>query len=397
MVLRQIIDEVMYEIRELCGQEYVDEYATKKAESFPSAATGHVPSLGEASPTATATRPRLGRSSADVLAQPADRALRSRFLVQGDGRSGTLRPPWPTSSRSGCRTGPTRELPAGSTAADLAAAIGSRLAKAAVIAVVNGERARPRHAARTTATRSPSSPPTATAGLFTIRHSTAHVLAQAVLDLFPGATFGIGPPVEDGFYYDFELPGRRARSRSTTSSASRPGCGRSSRESQPFVRDELAADDAREVFADHPYKLEIIDDASTDPMSATSSSDSVRTYENPPPAPKAAPPFAGYPGFIDLCRGPARARHQPAPRPLQADAGGRRVLAGRREEPAAPAHLRHGVGVEEGPRGAPRRGSRRRPSATTASSASSSTCSASPTRSARASPCSTRRAASSAG
>src|SRR5207253_1205353 len=44
-------------------------------------------------------------------------------------------------------------------------------------------------------------------GLFTIRHSTAHVLAQAVLDLFPGATFGIGPPVENGFYYDFELPG----------------------------------------------------------------------------------------------------------------------------------------------------------------------------------------------
>ena len=43
-------------------------------------------------------------------------------------------------------------------------------------------------------------------GLYTIRHSTAHVLAQAVLDLFPGATFAIGPPIEDGFYYDFRLP-----------------------------------------------------------------------------------------------------------------------------------------------------------------------------------------------
>jgi 1-acyl-sn-glycerol-3-phosphate acyltransferase len=48
LVLRQIIDEVMFEIRELTGQDYVDEYATKKTEQFPSAATSHVPSLGEA-------------------------------------------------------------------------------------------------------------------------------------------------------------------------------------------------------------------------------------------------------------------------------------------------------------------------------------------------------------
>jgi len=140
-------------------------------------------------------------------------------------------------------------------------------------------------------------------GLFTIRHSTAHVLAQAVLDLFPGATFGIGPPVDDGFYYDFALPAGaafvaddlpriEARMREIMA------------ESQPFVRDELPAARAREVFAAHPLKLEIIDDASTDPMSATSSSTSVRTYENPPTAPKDTPPFVGYPGFIDLCRGP---------------------------------------------------------------------------------------------
>ncbi|GIT47189.1 MAG: hypothetical protein Ct9H300mP12_17740 [Acidimicrobiales bacterium] len=44
-------------------------------------------------------------------------------------------------------------------------------------------------------------------GLYTLRHSTAHVLAQAVLDLWPGATHAIGPPIEHGFYYDFELPG----------------------------------------------------------------------------------------------------------------------------------------------------------------------------------------------
>jgi threonyl-tRNA synthetase len=198
--------------------------------------------------------------------------------------------------------GSTRGMPAGSTATDLAAAIGSRLAKAAVIAVVNGEQrdlATPLADGDEVAIVTAQSPE----GLFTIRHSTAHVLAQAVLDLFPGATFGIGPPVEDGFYYDFELPGGgtfaeedleriEARMREIIS------------ESQPFVRDHLSADAARTVFAAHPYKLQIIDDASTDPMSATSSSDSVRTYENPPPAPKAAPPFPGYPGFIDLCRGP---------------------------------------------------------------------------------------------
>ncbi|MEQ1785882.1 MAG: threonine--tRNA ligase [Acidimicrobiales bacterium] len=140
-------------------------------------------------------------------------------------------------------------------------------------------------------------------GLFTIRHSTTHVLAQAVLDLFPGATFGIGPPVEDGFYYDFELPDGGtfveddldridARMRQIIA------------EAQPFVRDELPASTAREVFAAHRFKLEIIDDASTDPMSQTSASESVRTYENPPRHPKEHPPFAGYTGFIDLCRGP---------------------------------------------------------------------------------------------
>src|SRR3546814_18445244 len=75
-------------------------------------------------------------------------------------------------------------------------------------------------------------------------------------------------------------------------------------EGQPFVRDEMPASKAREIFAGHRFKLEIIDDASTDPMSATSASEAVRTYENPPASPKENPPFHGYPGFIDLCRGP---------------------------------------------------------------------------------------------
>ena len=129
------------------------------------------------------------------------------------------------------------------------------------------------------------------------------MLAQAVLDLFPDATFGIGPPVEDGFYYDFELPGGAtftpedldridARMREIID------------EHQAFVREEIPADDARKIFEEHRFKLEIIDNASTDPMSATSAAGSVRTYENPPASPRSTPPFAGQPGFIDLCRGP---------------------------------------------------------------------------------------------
>jgi threonyl-tRNA synthetase len=184
--------------------------------------------------------------------------------------------------------GSTRELPAGATAGDLAASIGPRLAKAAVIANVNGtERdlvwplADGDEAAIVTETDE--------RGLYTIRHSTAHVLAQAVLDLFPGATFAIGPPVENGFYYDFELPDGAtfspddldrldARMREIIA------------ERQPFIRDEIATDDALVLFKDHKYKCEIIEGQADDPMSATETG-LVRTYENPP-------------RFIDLCRGP---------------------------------------------------------------------------------------------
>src|SRR4051794_20653242 len=104
--------------------------------------------------------------------------------------------------------GSPRELPAGTTAGGLASSIGKRLAKAAVIANVNGterDLVWPLDDGDEVAIITEDSD----RGLYTIRHSTAHVLAQAVLDLFPGATFGIGPPVENGFYYDFELPGGR--------------------------------------------------------------------------------------------------------------------------------------------------------------------------------------------
>lgn len=198
--------------------------------------------------------------------------------------------------------GSTRTVEQGTTALGLAQGIGSRLAKAAVIAEINGEQ---RDLGTELAAGDQVAIITADsdAGLFTIRHSTAHVLAQAVLDVFPAATFGIGPPVEDGFYYDFALPDGGtfdpddleridARMREIID------------ERQAFVRDEIPADTAREIFAGHPYKLEIIENASTDPMSGTGERGEVRTYENPPAKPKDHPPFAGRPGFIDLCRGP---------------------------------------------------------------------------------------------
>jgi threonyl-tRNA synthetase len=203
--------------------------------------------------------------------------------------------------------GSTREVPAGTTVAGLAASIGRGLAKAAVIGVVNGE-----ERDLTTELADGDVVEIATAeserGLFTIRHSTAHVLAQAVLDLFPGATFGIGPPVEDGFYYDFELPpgpdGRAGTFEPGDLERIEARMREIIAEGQPFVRDHLPAQEARKVFAAHRFKLQIIDDASTDPMSGTSARGEVRTYENPPAAAKEQAPFDGYPGFIDLCRGP---------------------------------------------------------------------------------------------
>jgi len=184
--------------------------------------------------------------------------------------------------------GSERQLAAGSTAGELAASIGPNLAKAAVIASVNGverdldwELADGDDVALIVEESD--------RGLYTLRHSTAHVLAQAVLDEFPGATFAIGPPIADGFYYDFQLPGgetftpddlERLEARMREIIAER----------QPFVRDEIPEAEALELFRDHPYKVEIIKGQADDPMSATETG-LVRTYANPP-------------RFIDLCRGP---------------------------------------------------------------------------------------------
>ena len=102
--------------------------------------------------------------------------------------------------------GSERAYPAGTTAADVASSIGSRLAKAAVAATVDGaevDLTRPLPERRAVAIVTAGTD----AGRHVLRHSTAHVMAQAVTQLFPGAKFSIGPAIEHGFYYDFELPG----------------------------------------------------------------------------------------------------------------------------------------------------------------------------------------------
>jgi threonyl-tRNA synthetase len=93
-------------------------------------------------------------------------------------------------------------------------------------------------------------------GRFILRHSTAHVMAQAVTDLFPDAKWAIGPPVEDGFYYDFDVarpftPEDLERIEARMAELLK--------EKQRFVREEVARDDALDEFADQPYKTQIIE------------------------------------------------------------------------------------------------------------------------------------------
>jgi len=190
--------------------------------------------------------------------------------------------------------GSQRSLPDGATATTLAESIGARLAKAAVAAVVNGDE-------RDLGEPLPDGAQVAiiTAGSdegrHVLRHSTAHVLAQAVTQLFPGAKFSIGPAINDGFYYDFELPGGR-----TFAEADLDAIDVRMREimkaDQPFVRDELPAADALKVFADQPYKCEIIERVSSgaadsDDAGEIGGGETISVYRNTPE-------------FVDLCRGP---------------------------------------------------------------------------------------------
>jgi threonyl-tRNA synthetase len=127
--------------------------------------------------------------------------------------------------------------------------------------------------------------------LYRIRHSAAHVMAQAVVEKFPEAKYTIGPPVEDGFYYDFDLPRSftpddlevlEKRMRQIIAG------------SFPFEKKVLSADEARDVFKDQPYKLELIEgleqggyDEYGEPLEEKPEI-SIYTHDT----------------FVDLCRGP---------------------------------------------------------------------------------------------
>jgi threonyl-tRNA synthetase len=190
--------------------------------------------------------------------------------------------------------GSTRNLPEGATGADLAADIGPGLAKAALVVTVDGDA---RDLDRVLPDGSTVSIVTADSddGLHTIRHSTAHVLAQAVLDLWPGATYAIGPPIQDGFYYDFELPGGATFSNEDLE-AIEARMRRVIDADQAFERHEADADEALELFSGHPYKREIIEQvtsgAATGELVGEASTDGSVTY------------YRNGEGFIDLCLGP---------------------------------------------------------------------------------------------
>src|SRR3954454_1003183 len=200
--------------------------------------------------------------------------------------------------------GSTREYEQGVTAGDIAASIGRGLAKAALAAKVTHDGdgdtdadaewydlTRPIERDATVAIVTPDTPD----GRDVLRHSTAHVMAQAVTDLFPGAKYAIGPAIENGFYYDFELPagahfsdddlGRiEARMRDIV------------KEDEVFVREELDREHAIATFADQPYKVEIIERVDPEDSAEIGEGNVISVYRNPH--------ADGRPEFVDLCRGP---------------------------------------------------------------------------------------------
>jgi threonyl-tRNA synthetase len=194
--------------------------------------------------------------------------------------------------------GSAHELPDGSTSLDLAASIGSGLRKAAVAAVVDGSEADltapMADGAKVSIITSDSDE-----GRHVLRHSTAHVMAQAVTLLYPGAKFSIGPAIENGFYYDFDLPdGQTFTDEDLDKIDSK--MREIIRSNQPFTRSEMSMADAKELFADQPYKVEIIERVEsaaesgamdTDDAGEVGDSGVISTYRNTD-------------DFVDMCVGP---------------------------------------------------------------------------------------------
>jgi threonyl-tRNA synthetase len=177
------------------------------------------------------------------------------------------------------------ELADGASGADLAAAIGPGLARAALAVEVNGEvrdLAAPVRDGESVAVLTAKND----RALALIRHDAAHVLAAAVMELYPGVKISIGPAIENGFYYDFEFP-----EGVKLSDADFPVIEERMRAhvkaAEPFVREDVPVTVARERFAAErqDYKVELIDD-----LVSGEGVETVSLYTNGP--------------FTDLCRGP---------------------------------------------------------------------------------------------
>jgi threonyl-tRNA synthetase len=191
-------------------------------------------------------------------------------------------------------------LPDGATGADAAAAIGPGLARAALAVKVDGDirdLARPLPGTGNgTARLEVLTERSGEEALSLIRHDAAHVLAAAVMELYPGVKISIGPPIENGFYYDFDFPDgvsisdgdfERIEARMREHIAA----------DEPFVREDVAVGDALERFLreGQDYKVELIEDLVEHDGVPT-----VSLYTNGP--------------FTDLCRGP----HAPSTRRIKA-------------------------------------------------------------------------------
>ena len=182
------------------------------------------------------------------------------------------------------------ELPEGSSGADAAAAIGPRLAQDALGIKVDGElrdlSAPLPDGGEIAIVTKKSKGAEADDALWLIRHDAAHVMATAVVDLWPGTKVSIGPPIEDGFYYDFEFPEGVRPSESDLERIEAKMAEHIAAD-EPFEREDVTVDAALERFRaeDQPYKVELIEDLVRD-----QGVDGVSLYRNGP--------------FTDLCRGP---------------------------------------------------------------------------------------------
>ena len=176
--------------------------------------------------------------------------------------------------------GSVKELEEGATVADVAASIGAGLARAALAGIVNDT-----PVDLDTVVSDGDSVAIVTAksdeGLELMRHSTAHLLAAALTDMYPGVKFGVGPAIENGFYYDIELPEGVTVSPDDFA-AIEARMAEIAKSGAAIVRREVSRDEAREIFADQPLKLELIDELPED--------ETISIYQ--------------LGDFTDLCRGP---------------------------------------------------------------------------------------------